>query len=1113
MFINIFIIMYKYKMDTPTTTDVFQKLPTFYRSSKECNKYERPQTNPRYPNFNQFSFTAGDVEQFEAYRDPTNGMNQAAEISGENVWNKVQTEALSEENKNIGENLDCPKYRTLSSESVDTTFRYIFDKFKKGLFIKIKNNKLDVFLPFSKHNYVNEWSSYMRHPPEFQSMGAFMAHASKLQGFDLSEKKIPPTASWYANNCLVRWDGGENDRGMANIKDMFITLCQTRSLPDIELFINKRDFPILSKKDVEPYEHLYGYENMPLISHSYESYCPILSNVTTNLHADIPMPTPEDWARVSSQEDGKFFAPDCKDYRHDFSVAWENRKPTAVFRGASTGCGTTIETNPRLRIASLSSASEENGYPLLDAGIMKWNLRPRKHISSPYLQLIDSSKFRTVQPLTPSEQATYKYIVNVDGHVSAFRLSLEMSTGSVILMVESKYRMWFRKYLVEYQHYVPVKEDCSDLLDQIRWCRQHDSECKKIAENAREFYETYLTKNGILDYLQVLLINVKNVTGTYLYNSIKPSDVLFKYQKEQIRVIQGDPVDECRHTNDTITFHFKTRNYYSMEGLQMVLREMGGIKERETRTIHKSHDTHNYTSAFTHSISNRKIVIKNTTRHKELINEAFCGISEINSLVRDLPNFRYTYYLDTKKNILLSEHIEGVTFKEFIQNGCTMSAFVSILTMVNMAIAVAQERIGFVHYDLVPWNIIITTHQQPQTITYHFHNYVFVVTTRYIPVIIDYGRSHVISTNSERVMHHGTIEPFKMSKMQDCFMLLVSSVYEMASAIRSKSMFIAPGEGGVLLSLVNFLAETKFQPKPLANVQEMMAFLEVHKKYNELIYGDKCDLEQYKTPVDMIFHIMGQNLLDEKTITCQQLILPEKPSAPVYQQPRFYYDLITGAPNHHSIVMYLQDVMTTGMALLLDITTGDIKNEMVVAYTMSMTTLCVRGVETFISEFLPVEGRGELLKLCGDLGQTVKRIYRDYTSNGQTPFNVAYYSINDQFLLAKYTPKSFSNPSQILSLLQAFIPTVKRDSLLTFREMFVFTAFYQVPYALPPSFFHRHKRILELHRLQVLNHNASIESLKFISKEIYENDQRELVKMVNIPQKTFQTIHDILSLT
>ena len=1084
-----------------TTTDQFQKLPTFYRSSEECNKYERPQTNPRYPNFNQFCFTAGDVEQFETYRDTTNGANRPAEIGADNVWNAYNTE-----DKNIGENLDWPKYRNLTSEAVDTTFRYTFDKFKKGLFIKIKDNRLAVFLPFSKHNYVNEWSSYIKHPPSHKSMEDFLVYASKLQGFDISPKRIPPVTHWYANNCLVRWDGGENDRGMSNLKDMFLTLCKTRSVPDIELFVNKRDFPILGKRDIEPYEHLFGFENMPLLSHhSYESYCPILSNVTTNLHADIPMPTPEDWARVSSQEDDKFFAPDCKNYRHDFSIPWEQRKPTAVFRGASTGCGTTIETNPRLRISAMSPTVED-GAPLLDAGIMKWNLRPRKHISSPYLQVIDTTPFKTVAPLTPSEQAGYKYVVNVDGHVSAFRLSLELSMGSVVLMVESKYRMWFRKYLVEYEHYVPVKEDLSDLLDQIRWCRQNDEKCKQIAENARAFYNQYLTKNGVLDYMQLLLNNIKRVTGTYFYNSITTGDVLYAYQRDQLQKIQGNPVEECKHTNESITFHFENRNYYAMEGLQMVLREMGGIKEKDGKTVHKSHDTHNYTSSFVHSIPNRKLMIKKTSRQKEWTNEAFCGITEINTLIRDIPNFRYTYYADMKKGVVISEYIEGVTFKEFIQNGCTMSSFVSMMVMINMALAVAQEQIGFVHYDLVPWNIVIMTYSQPHQITYHFHNFVFTVHTRYIPVIIDYGRSHVISVHSDKVMHHGSIEPFKTSKMQDCFTLLISSVYEMASSIQRRNRFIAPDETKVLLKLVNFLSETKFMRRPLQNITEMMSFLEIHKKYNELIYGDKCDLEQYKTPVELIEYIMTGDLLDDKTIKCEQVIWPQKAPTPVYHNSRFYYHLITGTPVKPAIIDYLHRVAMDGMTSLIDIST---KNEMMRAYAASITALCVQGTQSFVSEFLQRDP--ELIGITQELLQSIRGIYD--TKHGPVPFHVPYYSTSDQLLLAKYTPKTFSNPSYILSLLQALLTTVKRSSLLTFREMFVFSSFYDVPFPLPESFFHAHKRILKLERLPLLNHNASIESLIFMSHEIYRRDREELKKMYQIPQKTFQTVHDILNLT
>jgi hypothetical protein len=76
--------------------------------------------------------------------------------------------------------------------------------------------------------------------------------------------------------------------------------------------------------------------------------------------------------------------------------------------------------------------------------------------------------------------------------------------------------------LEEYVHYVPVKEDLSNLIIQIEWCKKHDKECKKIAENARELYLMKLNKSGLFDYLEnkLKLIhsnrNYKNLLGINL---------------------------------------------------------------------------------------------------------------------------------------------------------------------------------------------------------------------------------------------------------------------------------------------------------------------------------------------------------------------------------------------------------------------------------------------------------------------------------------------------------------------------------------------------------------------------------------------------------------------
>ena len=139
------------------------------------------------------------------------------------------------------------------------------------------------------------------------------------------------------------------------------------------------------------------------------------------------IPTGDDWSREQSKHN-IFFKDNCTRPQQTPTTPWSERKPVAVFRGASTGCGTTIETNQRLKLAMLSVQNPK----IIDAGITKWNLRSRKVMKYPYLQTINLPYLQKlgihkVNSLTPYEQSQYKYIIHVDGHVSAFRVSSYLS--------------------------------------------------------------------------------------------------------------------------------------------------------------------------------------------------------------------------------------------------------------------------------------------------------------------------------------------------------------------------------------------------------------------------------------------------------------------------------------------------------------------------------------------------------------------------------------------------------------------------------------------------------------------------------------------------------------
>ena len=108
------------------------------------------------------------------------------------------------------------------------------------------------------------------------------------------------------------------------------------------------------------------------------------------------------------------------------------------------------------------------------------------------------------------KQSRYKYLIYVDGHCAACRYGFMMRLGSVILKVRSRQvadTMWYFPLLKEDgldQDHVPVKEDLSDLEEKIRWCRDNDGECKRIAQNCTKFYKKYVARDGLLDYVEMI---------------------------------------------------------------------------------------------------------------------------------------------------------------------------------------------------------------------------------------------------------------------------------------------------------------------------------------------------------------------------------------------------------------------------------------------------------------------------------------------------------------------------------------------------------------------------------------------------------------------------------
>ena len=121
-------------------------------------------------------------------------------------------------------------------------------------------------------------------------------------------------------------------------------------------------------------------------------------------------------------------------------------------------------------------------------------------------------------------QSNFKYIIHIDGHVSAYRLGKELSLKSCIIKIKSKggYYVWFSDHLeafngkdnLETANYFEVDNISSKLIRSIQYLKSRDKIAKKLAENAYNLYTRIMNRDNIYDYTQ----NVINKISMNFYS-------------------------------------------------------------------------------------------------------------------------------------------------------------------------------------------------------------------------------------------------------------------------------------------------------------------------------------------------------------------------------------------------------------------------------------------------------------------------------------------------------------------------------------------------------------------------------------------------------------------
>jgi hypothetical protein len=277
----------------------------------------------------------------------------------------------------------------------------------------------------------------------------------------------------------------------------YMELFKKMFLPDGVYLLNLTDAVILHSAGKEPFRMVTG-NRMLEPEYRFNSHIPILSMSGQKKYCDIPFPNYDDLMFVMNKR---------ADLKIDkFIVDWDKKSlQKAVFRGGSTGCGYTKETNMRIKLADMES-------PLIDAALtskgrtintMAVKFDPKYGIGMMNTKIKSATKFMSM-----IEQSKYKYIIHVDGNVNAYRLLTTMLTGSLILRVDSQYTSWVDHLIKPNKHYIMIRPDLSDLVEKIQWCIRHDNKSREIAKNGYEFAKNALQQDYIKSSIEKILWKV-----------------------------------------------------------------------------------------------------------------------------------------------------------------------------------------------------------------------------------------------------------------------------------------------------------------------------------------------------------------------------------------------------------------------------------------------------------------------------------------------------------------------------------------------------------------------------------------------------------------------------
>jgi serine/threonine protein kinase len=594
--------------------------------------------------------------------------------------------------------------------------------------------------------------------------------------------------------------------------------------------------------------------------------------------------------------------------------------------------------------------------------------------------------------------------------------------------------------------------------------------------------------------MQKTLLDIKNEVGDYLYNIDTPLQVQIDSEYDSINYTYPETKKTPTDINQIPAIG---RSFALLQGMQWIINMIISNPTQDT-------NINTYLSTAQQLVQNKlgviskfniarfPLVIKTTNDTKKIrehIHEAYIGINSINELCKYIPNFAYTFALyekteddQTSSFSVINEYIKGPTLHEYIQSDqFNFEEYLLILIQLSLALQIAQQKSGLVHWDLTPWNIVLQFITSEQTFDYPIsYNKIIRVKTKIIPIIIDFGKSHVIHNEH----HHGFVNMFKTSTVQDILTILLTSIDQI---VTTKQLY--KHDFHHLLFLANFISSTTYRDQPFTKAQDLRSFLKKARKYSTLIYSNKHELESL-TPLNLVEYIYNMDFYKKIKTSVSFNITELKYSIMDKSNSRQIFDYILSQTTQEQLESY-QNVFIRLKQCTLPIP-NNLFFTYYVAQSLETNLASVWNNMLFFLNKHKIPQDTYKQQFINTM-KFIKKIYKtkiDEMSKENVEYNTEN-TIGNYLLKAPYTEETFLSTTEVKEYLSSIVDPSQQD-LSDYKEIIEIVLSNNGYYKLSDSdkeyYIKNFNTLLNSNSLYMKNNIANPKTFRYLARIIFEQN-------------------------